>query len=142
MTRLILTCCLALVSLWGTPAFGDDPVYPSHPKDIRIEGSLLPAAENARDDVITVHIFLGDAPRLLRIGAIENLSVDEKERAVDEGLLMRQVRFYGADEVMQKLQQPDIAGKVLLIEGRLDVQQRRFLVKSVTEKTEKKTELQ
>lgn len=140
MTQFIFALVLALCPVWGTNALGADTVYPEHPKDVRITGSLLPFTEAAREDIIMVHVFLGDEPRLLRIGSIENLSADEKERAVDEGILMRQVRFYGEDEVMQRLQQSATLGKVLTIEGRLDVQQRRFLVKSVTEKSEKKTE--
>jgi len=138
MTQLILTLTITLCSILGANAFGADPVYPDRPKDVRITGSFLPAAEEAREDIIAVHVFLGDEPRVLRIGSIENISVDEKERAVDEGLLMRQVRFYGEDEVMQHLRQPTLMGKVLTIEGRLDVKQRRFLVKSVTEQSPKK----
>jgi len=142
MSQLILALALTLLPFWRTNAFGADTVYPERPKDVRITGSLLPATEEAREDIITVNIFLGDEPRVLRIGSIENLSVDEKERAVDEGILMRQVRFYGENEVMQRLRQPAIMGKVLTIEGRLDVQQRRLLVKSVTEKPTKTTESQ
>jgi hypothetical protein len=122
-----------LLSFWWPHAFGADTVYPEHPKDIRLTGTLLAPTEQAHEDIVTINIFLGDAPRLLRIGKIEDLTQDEKDRAVKEGILMRQVRFYGPDEVMKRLQQPDIVGKALTIEGRLDVQERRFLVKSVTE---------
>ena len=140
MQQFIFTLALTFFSLWGTHAFGVDPVYPERPKDIRITGSFLASTAEAREDIITVHVFLGDEPRLLRIGVLEHLATDEKERAVDEGILMRQVRFYGADELMQRLRQPDIAEKVLVIEGRLDVQQRRFLVKSVTEQSAPKSQ--
>ena len=75
-----ILCSLFLLSFWWTNAFCADTVYPEHPKDVRIIGSLLPPTEQAREDLITVHIFLGDTPRVLRVGKIENLSQDEKEQ--------------------------------------------------------------
>jgi len=82
---------LLFLSFWRGPVFSADTVYPEHPKDIRLTGSFLPSTEQTQEDVITVHIFLGDTPRLLRVSAIDNLSGDEKERMVDEGLLTRTV---------------------------------------------------
>jgi len=109
-------------------------VYPDRPKDIRVTGALLAPSTKAQEDIVTVNIFLEDEPRLFRVGSVENLSPDEEERAVDAGILMRQVRFYGPADLMKRLQQPEIVGKMLTIEGRLDFHERRFLVKSVTEK--------
>ncbi len=129
---------LFLLCFWFTTARGADPVYPDRPKDIRLTGSLLAPSAKEQEDIVTVKIFLGDAPRLLRIGSVENLSPDEKERAVDAGILMRQVRFYGPDALIHRLEQPELVGKALIIEGRLDAKERRFLVKSVTEKPGKK----
>ncbi len=121
--------CLFVFQL---PAYSADIVYPDRPKDVRISGTLLPVGAQATEDIVTVNIFLADAPRILRIGKLEMLSQDEKERAIDEGLLMRQVRFYGEDSLIKRLQQPELAGKPLVIEGRLDVKERKFLVKSVS----------
>lgn len=126
---LVAVLLLLIVQL---PAHSADTVYPDRPKDIRISGTLLPVGAQATEDLITVSIFLGDAPRILRIGKLESLSQDEKERAVDEGILMRQVRFYGSDEQIKRLQQPDLAGKPIIIEGRFDAKERKFLVKSVS----------
>jgi hypothetical protein len=122
---LILTLC--------TTAYSTDTVYPDRPKDVRITGTLLAATEHPSEDLVTINIFLGAAARVLRVGKIEDLSADEKDRAVKEGILMRQVRFYGPDALMHRLEHADIVGKVITIEGRLDVQERRFLVKSVKE---------
>lgn len=130
---LIIAIVLLIPQLPQLPAHSADFVYPDRPKDVRISGALLPAGAQATEDIVTVNIFLGETPRVLRIGKLEMLSQDEKERAVDEGLLMRQVRFYGADELIARLQQPGLAGKPLVIEGRLDAKERKFLVKSVTE---------
>lgn len=138
MTTKRLSVSIFLLCLWITTAHSADPVYPERPKDIRVTGALLAPSAKEQEDIVTINIFLGDAPRLLRVGSVENLSPDEKERAVDAGILMRQVRFYGPDDLMHRLEQPDIVGKVLIIEGRLDAKERKFLVKSVTEKPGKK----
>src|SRR5262249_11685182 len=103
------------------------------PKDVRVTGMFLPATAQPSEDLVTVSIYLRDAPRLLRVGKIEDLTEDERERAVKEGILMRQGRFYGPDNRIDRLAQLEIVGKVITIEGRLDPQERRFLVKSITE---------
>lgn len=138
MTSKRIFLSIFFLCLWFTIAHADDPVYPDHPKDIRLTGALLAPSAKEEEDIVTVNIFLGDTPRLLRVGSVENLSPDEKERAVDAGILMRQVRFYGPDELIHRLEQPDIVGKALTIEGRLDAKERRFLVKSVKEGLVKK----
>jgi hypothetical protein len=46
------------------------------------------------------------------------------------------VRFYGSEELIGRLQKPEIAGKVLTIEGRLETMPKQFLVTAVKEGTE------
>lgn len=133
MTRKLSSLLALLIVTLATTVYSADIVYPEHPKDVRITGTMLAATEHPSEDLVTVNVFLGEAARVLRIGRIENLSADEKDRAVEEGILMRQVRFYGPDELVHRLEHPDIVGKVITIEGRLDVKERRFLVKSVKE---------
>jgi hypothetical protein len=52
---------------------------------------------------------------------------------VDEGVLMRQVRFYGPAELINQLQKPDVIGKVLIIEGQFYTEERQFRVIAVKE---------
>lgn len=134
MTTKRLIISIFFLCLWLTTIHAADPVYQDRPKDIRVTGTLLAPSAKEQEDIVTINIFLGDAPRLLRVGSVENLSPDEKERAVDADILMRQVRFYGPDDLIHRLEQPDTVGKVLIMEGRLDAKERKFLVKSVTEK--------
>jgi hypothetical protein len=131
MTQFIAVALLVLI--WCAPAQSDDPIYPDHPRDVRVTGTILPTIEQNREDLVTVNIFVQDTPKLLRVGKIEDLTEDQRDRAVREGILIRQVRFYGPDALIQRLLQPEIVGKVVTIEGRFDAQERRFLVKSVTE---------
>lgn len=122
-----------VVSLFWTPiAQSVEPIYPDRPVDVRVTGTLLADEEEPREDLITMKVFVEDTPWLLRVGKVEDLTVEEKKRAVEEGILLRQVRFFGSDEALAPLRQADIAGKVLIIEGRLDFEAKRFRVKSVT----------
>ncbi len=121
----------AVALLWPPNANSIEPIYPDRPVEVRITGTLLPYEEKPREDLITMKVFVEDKSWLLRIGKVEDLTTEEKKRAVEEGILMREVRFFGSDEALAPLRQPDIAGKVLIIEGRLDYEAKRFQVKSV-----------
>ena len=103
------------------------------PLAVRVTGTLLPITAESREDLVTVKVFIEDQPWLLRVGAVEKLTATERERAVDEGVLMRQVRFYGPAELINQLQKPDIVGKVLIIEGQLNTEERQFRVIAVKE---------
>jgi len=122
--------------LWSPIARSVEPIYPDRPVDVRITGTFLPYEEEPREDLITMKVFVEDKPWLLRVGKVEDLTIEEKKRAVEEGILMRQVRFFGSDEALAPLRQADIAGKVLIIEGRLDFEAKRFRVKSVTQQVQ------
>ena len=131
-----ITAFFVFALLWTPIANSAEPIYPDRPVDVRITGTLLAYEEEPREDLITMKVFVEDVPWLLRIGKIEDLSTEEKKRAVEEGILMRQVRFFGSDEALAPLRQADVAGKVLIIEGSLDFKAKRFRVKSVTEQAQ------
>lgn len=135
-TLIQLLTVVLFISLWVTRALSIEPIYPDRPVDLRVTGTILPYEQNPREDLIAVKIFVVDKPWLLRVGKLEELTVQEKQRAVEEGVLLRQVRFFGPDEVIAPLVQPDIAGKVFIIEGRLDFEAKRFRVRSVSPKAE------
>jgi hypothetical protein len=98
---------------------------------LRVTGMLLPTDEPKREDLITVPIFVQDTAWLLRIGKVEELNPSGREEKIKEDLLLRQVRFYGPDALLARMQR----GKTLIIEGQLDPTARRFLVTEVTEAT-------
>ena len=107
--------------------------YPDRPVDLRITGTLLSIETPKRDDVATVSIFVRDTPLVLRIGKVEDLTTQERERAIKDDVLLRQVRFYGPDTLMERMLKPEILGRVLTIEGWLDTTQKRFQVTVVEE---------
>jgi len=130
--RQIATVALLMLVFWASAASAD-PVRPAGPLPVRITGTLLPFEEQSREDLVTVKVFVKGQPWLLRIGEVEGMTTSEREWAVKRDILLRQVRFYGPEELVEELRKPEIVGKILTIEGRLDVRQNRFLVTAVKE---------
>ena len=110
--------------------------YPDRPVDLRITGTLLSADTPKREDVAAVNIFVRDTPLVLRIGKVEDLTTQERERAIKDDVVLRQVRFYGPDRLMERMLKPEILGRILTIEGWLDTTQRRFQVTAVEDVTQ------
>lgn len=106
---------------------------PQRPLDLRITGTLLAAESDKRDDLVTVNISVQGKPMLLRVGKVEDLTTPERARAVKDEVLLRQVRFTGPEDLMERLQKPEILGRVITIEGWLDTQARRMQVTAVEE---------
>jgi hypothetical protein len=100
--------------------------------DLRVTGTLLPSEEASRDDLFTVPIVVQDTPLLLRIGRVEELTAPDRAQ-VREAVLLRQVRFNGPAALLARRQQPELRGRVLTIQGLLELQARLFLVTAVKE---------
>jgi len=73
-----------------------------------------------------------DTPLLFRIGRVEELTAPDRAQ-VREAVLLRQVRFNGPAALLARLQQPELRGRVLAIQGLLEPQARLFLVTAVKE---------
>jgi hypothetical protein len=132
MKRLmVLSAYVIFVAVSYGSSASAQPVYPDRPMKLRVTGMLLPTNEPKREDLITIPIFVEDSAWLLRIGKVEELNPSGREEKIKEDLLFRQVRFYGPDALLARMQQ----GKTLTIEGQLDDKTRRFLVTEVSEAT-------
>jgi hypothetical protein len=94
---------------------------------------LLSAETPKREDWAAVKVFVRDTPLVLRVGKVEDLTTQERERVIKDDVLLHQVRFYGPDTLMERMLKPEILGRVLTIEGWLDTSQRRFQVTLVEE---------
>ena len=130
MKQIIMV--VLLVIFWTGAARAEEP-YPQAAFTVRFTGMLLPANEQNREDLVTVSIYVEGTPWLLRLGEVQELTARDQDQAKEQALQLRQVRFYGPDELIGRLQKPEIAGKVLTIEGRLDPGTKRFLVTAVQE---------
>jgi hypothetical protein len=126
----IIALLLSLLWVSGTSA---QSYRPAHRVDLRITGMLLASEEQKRDDLVTVNISVQGKPMLLRLGKVEDLTTPERVQAVKDEVLLRQVRFTGPEALMERLQKPEILGKVITIEGWLDTNDRRLQVTAVEE---------
>ncbi len=127
-----LTIALFFLTVWTTGLQAQYP-YPDRPLHVRVTGALLPMDQEKREDIITVNVFIQDQPRLLRIGKIEQITQQQKDRAVEQDVLLKQIRMYGPTELIEKLSGSDIIGKTITIEGKIDTTEKRFLVSAVQE---------
>lgn len=127
---IVLGFSLLWVSIAGAQSYG-----PEHRMDLRITGALLAAEEQKRDDLVLVDITVQGKPMLLRIGKVEDVTLSKRTQAVKDEVLLRKVRFTGPEELMQRLQQPETLGKVLMIQGWLNTKDRLFQVTAVEEGT-------
>jgi hypothetical protein len=130
--RLKAMISLALLLLSVRVVSAQSP-YPDRPVDLRVTGVLLSADTPKREDLATVNIFVRDTPLVLRVGKVEDLTTQERERVIKDDVVLRQVRFYGPDTLMERMLKPEILGRVLIIEGWLNTSQRRFQVTAVEE---------
>ncbi len=126
-----LAAVAGLAAMLWAGAVSAQPSYLDRPVDVRIKGMLLPLEEEDRGYLVAVKVFVAGQPWLLRVGEVEGMTADERKQAVEHDILLQQVRFYGPDELMERMQKPEIIGKVITIEGRLDAKEKRFLVKAL-----------
>ncbi len=103
-----------------------------HLMHLRITGKLVPLEAAQREDLLTVPIIVQDTTLLLRVGRVEELTSSERAQVL-EALVLRQVRFSGSDALLAPLLQPERRGRVLTIEGMLELTARLFLVTTLKE---------
>ena len=99
---------------------------------LRVTGTLVPLEASQREDLYTVPIVVQEKPLLLRVGQVEELTTSERAQ-MREAVVLRQVRFSGPAALLARLQQPELRGRVLTIQGLLEPQARLFLVTAVKE---------
>ena len=127
-----LAIVLFFLAVWTTGLQAQYP-YPDRPLHVRVTGALLPMDQEKREDIIIVNVFIKDQPRPLRIGKIEQITQQQKDRAVEQDVLLKQMRMYGTTELIEKLSGSDIIGKTITVEGKIDTTEKRFLVSAVQE---------
>lgn len=116
--------------------FAQSPYPEQRPLDLRITGAFLAPEQQKRDDIVTVDVTVQGKPMRLRIGKVEDLTSQERVQAVKGEVLLHKVHFTGAEELMVRLQKPEMIDKVVTIEGWLDTQSKRLQVTAIKETTD------
>jgi len=132
--RIFFAIVLAVFSVGLGSA--QSPYPEQRPLDLRITGAFLPLDRQKRDDLVTVEVTVQGKPMLLRIGKVEDLTIQERVQAVKGEVLLQKVHITGAEELMVRLQKSEMIDKVITIEGWLDTQSKRLQVTAIKEATE------
>ena len=134
MARTIFVVVLAMLNI--DLAFAQSPYPEQRPLDLRITGTFIAPDQQKRDDLVTVDVTVQGKPMLLRIGKVEDLTIQERRQAVKGEVLLHKVHFTGVEDLMMRLQKPEMIGKVITIEGWLDTQSKRLQVTTIKETTD------
>ena len=132
---------ILLVSVfWSTAALAQTiPLLPriEPPPLVRFTGALLPLEEAGHRGLYALTILIKEKKWILRLAKVETLTGTNRGWTILQDLFPPQVRFIGPEDLIQLLQKPESAGKLLTIEGRLYTGDRRFFIMAVGEATEK-----
>jgi hypothetical protein len=134
MARTIFVFVLAMLNF--SQVLAQSPYPEQRPLDLRITGTFLAPDQQKRDDLVTVDVTVQGKPMRLRIGKVEDLTIQERKQAVKGEVLLHKVHFTGAEDLMMRLQKPEMIGKVITIEGWLDTQSKRLQVTTIKETTD------
>lgn len=107
--------------------------YPDAPPYVRLSGVLLPLGVQDNSELRTLIVFVHGQLWRFRLDAVEEVIDGHHRRLHLRDLRKSSVRLYGSDILMNPLQQPEIAGKHIAIEGHLYAKERRLLVTAVEE---------
>ena len=135
MTIMLLTVTThAMSAQWRThrgPGFPDVPRL-SVPPLIRLTGTLHPPEEKGAP-VHALTVYIGDSQWNFWLTDIDNLSGPPYGWLTLTDLFPRELRFSGPDDLLAPLQQPNVVGKPVSVEGRLYTVYRKLVVTAVGE---------
>lgn len=111
------------------------PVVPQLevPPLVRFTGTLLPPDEKANGGVHTLRIFIQNKEWLFRLENVETLSGTNYGWMILGDLFPPELHFTGPADLLGPLQQPELAGKMITVEGRLYLADRMLAVTAAGE---------
>lgn len=133
-----ITAIILLVSVfWSATTSAQIPRIEPPPL-VRFTGALLPLEEKDRSHLPTLTVFIKGKRWIFRIAKVEKLTGSSFDGwRLLRGLFPPEVRFLGPERLISLLQEPEIMGKLLTIEGHLYIGDRMFFVEIVEEATKK-----
>ena len=126
----VLAIVLFILALWSSIATAQ--VRPEPPPRIRLVGALLPFADKdpRRQNTLTVHIK--GEKWIFRVVKVRQLAGNDPG---GWGLLRQlfpfELRFLGPPELLSRVQDPQLRGKRLILEGQLYTGGRRLFLTKV-----------
>jgi hypothetical protein len=104
------------------------------PLRVRFTGVLLPSKDQSRKGVLEdLDVLIGKEKRTFLLDKMKIVGSVGVNRAILQRLFPPLVRFVGLDELIGRLKNPEIVGKVLTVEGFLYPESRIFFLTEVDE---------
>lgn len=101
---------------------------------VRFTGVFLPVEEKGRSCMLTLTVRITDTTWIFRIAKVESLTGrDLRALGLFQSLFPPRVHFVGSEDLLRPLQDPEIMGKRLAIEGILYPTDRMLWVTAVNE---------
>ena len=132
ISRIVFVLALITTMFWTSSTHARFS-YPDAPPYVRLSGMLLPFGAQDNSELRTLIVFVHGQLRRFRLDAVEVVTDGNQGRGHLRDLSKCPVRLYGSDVLLAPLQQPEIAGKRITIEGHLYTKERRLLVTAVEE---------
>jgi hypothetical protein len=104
------------------------PLFPPY---LRFFGTLLTTEPQEKSGMRPVLVSIGQTQWVFHLEEVEALSGSNPGSMILAQVFPRQLHFVGPPKLMQQLQDPAIAGRFIVVEGRLYISSRRFLVTGV-----------
>ena len=130
--RIVFVLALSLAMCWASSAYARFS-YPDAPPYVRLSGVLLPLGAQDSAELRSLTVFVHGQLWRFRLDAVEEVTNGNYARLQLRDLMWCSIRLYGSEGLLASLQQPEIAGKHLTIEGHLYPKERRLLVTAAEE---------
>ena len=128
----VVILALSLVLCW-TSSTDARFSYPEAPPYVRLSGVLLPLEDQHDAGLRSLTVFVHGRLWRFQLDAVEEVTQGNHARLQLRDLLWGSIRLYGSPGLLAPLQQPEIVGKHLTIEGHLHTRERRLLVTAAEE---------
>ncbi len=118
---------LGLVTCWAGSAHARFS-YPDAPPYVRLSGVVLPLGSQDSAELRSLTVFIYGQLWRFRLDAAEEVTNGNHTQLHLRDFMWCSIRLYGSEDLLAPLQQPEITGKHLTIEGHLYSKERRLLV--------------
>lgn len=102
------------------------------PLEVRMSGVLQPFEEKGSHDLNTLTVTIDNQKRLFKVGQVEAITSSDPGLMLLSHLFPPELRLIGAPTLLASLEQSQVNGKTVALQGFLYIQDRNFYVGEVS----------
>lgn len=129
---IVFILALSFVMCWASSAAARFS-YPEAPPYVRLSGVVMPLGPQDSAELRSLTVFIHGQLWRFRLDAMEEVTTGHYARLQLRDFMWCSIRLYGSEDLLAPLQQPEIVGKHLTLEGHLYPKERRLLVVAAEE---------